>query len=232
MVSDLVLVGSGGCMRELVWQLQELNKRSIMWNVIGYVDNKPSDYDGTVSVGGQRLNYLGNDNFLLNKLEETNVAICVGSPALRKKIAEKIANNPKIQFPNLILGDTKICEDAKLGKGCIVSMDVRISTNVAVGDFVFFNTGSMVCHDGCIGNYVTLGPDVKLAGTVTVGMNCELGIGTKVIQGVCIGNNITTGAGTVVIRNIYDEGTYVGVPAYQLGGKNENSNHSRGRHKP
>ena len=128
----------------------------------------------------------------------------------------KLSQNPCIQFPNLILGNTQICQDVVFGKGCIVSMDVRISTNVTVGDFVFFNTGSMVCHDGIIGNYVTLAPDVKLAGAVAIGANSELGMGAKVIQGVNIGADAIVGAGAVVVDDIKRNGTFVGVPAHQI----------------
>lgn len=216
MTQNLILIGSGGCMRELVWQLQELNKITPTWNILGYIDNTPPQNKTSISVGLQDIPYLGNDDFLLNQTNPINAAICVGSSKLRKKIAEKLSQNTYIQFPNLILSNTKICSDIKLGKGCIISMDVRISTNVTVKDFVFFNTGSMVCHDGSIGDYVTLAPDVKLAGAVTVGANSELGIGTKVIQGVCIEENSVIGAGAVVVRDIKGGGTFAGVPAHPI----------------
>lgn len=73
--------------------------------------------------------------------------------------------------------------------------DVRISTNVTLGSFVFMNTGSKVCHDGKLGNYVTLSPDVTLAGNVIVGDNTEIGMGANVIQGITIGTNTVIGAG-------------------------------------
>lgn len=215
-MENLILIGSGGCMRELAWQLQELHEPKETWNLLGYVDQLPQCQQRSVTVGLQELPYLGDDDYLLNQTKPINVAVCVGSAAVRKKIASKLMQNPHIRFPNLILSDTKICGDVKLGKGCIISMDVRISTNVTIGDFVFFNTGSKVCHDGCIGDYVTLSPDVKLAGAVTVGANSELGMGTKVIQGIKIGENIVTGAGAVVVKNIETEGTYVGVPARRV----------------
>lgn len=212
-MTDIILAGSGGCMRELVWQIQEQNKQGIHWRVIGYVDReKPSDELG-VTVGGQRIPYLGDDDYLLRTEAPVNVAVCVGDTVLRGRIAQKLAGNPWIRFPNLILAETKICEDAVLGKGCIISMDARLSTNVRIGDFVFLNTGSMVCHDGCLGDFVTLGPDVKLAGSVTVGSGCELGMGTKVIQGITIGQNVITGAGSVVVRDLPDDCTAMGVPA-------------------
>lgn len=57
-----------------------------------------------------------------------------------EKIVEKLKNNKNIIFPNIILGDTRICEDVQMGKGCIISMDARISTNVTLGSFIFMNT--------------------------------------------------------------------------------------------
>lgn len=203
-------------MRELVWQIQELNKDRMEWNILGYVDSLPPEKGISVSVGLQDVRYLGDDDYLLNQSKQVNAAICVGSPGLRKKIALKLSKNPNIRFPSIILGNTKICKDAVFGKGCIVSMDVCISTNVKVGDFVFFNTGSMVCHDGMIHDFVTLAPDVKLAGAVTVGANSELGMGAKVIQGVHIGENSVVGAGAVVVKDIRGSGTFVGVPAKQI----------------
>lgn len=212
-MKELILAGSGGCMRELLWQIQELNKEHPTWKVTGYVDCRAPEDGAGVIVGTERIACLGNDDFLLEKEEPVNVAICVGSLSLRKKLAEKFSVNPNIRFPNLILGDTRICEDVRMGKGCIISMGARISTNVVLGDFVFMNTGSMICHDGRIGDFVTLSPDVKLAGDVGVGFCSEIGMGAKVIQGIRIGENVMVGAGSVVIRNIGDKCTAVGVPA-------------------
>lgn len=212
-MQDIILVGSGGCMRELVWQIQELNKKKPTWNILGYVDCVlPIDGEG-VLVGNEKIEYLGDDNNLLDKTEPTNVAICIGSSRVRKKVSDKLMKNKNIFFPNLILGETYICEDVEMGQGCIISMDVRISTNVKLGDFVFLNTGSKICHDGVIGNYTTLSPDVKLAGAVYIGDNTELGIGAKVIQGVSICDNVILGAGAVVIKDIDYPCTAVGVPA-------------------
>jgi len=217
-MQDIILIGSGGCMREIAWQIQELNSEKPVWNIIGYVDcEKPQNGIG-VTVGSLVIPYLGDDDYLLEKQENVNVALCVGEPKLRKKIVEKLKVNPKIQFPILTLGNIRICEDVQMGEGCIISMDARISTNVQMGTFVFMNTGSVICHDGRIGDFVTLSPDVKLAGAVCIGSGCDIGMGAKVIQGIRIGNNITVGAGSVVIRNIEDDCTVVGVPARKIRG--------------
>lgn len=217
-MKDIILVGSGGCMREILWQIQILNKERPSWNVIGYVDIVPVGEDGVVKVGSEEVQYLGTDDVLINSSEEVNVAICVGSPRVRKRIAEKLLRNEKIIFPNLILSNVQFCEDVEMGQGCIISMDSRISTNVSLGNFVFMNTGSMICHDGSIGDFVTMSPDVKLAGAVHVGNNTELGIASKVIQGITIGEDVVIGAGAVVVRNIEKPCTAVGIPAKPMKG--------------
>lgn len=215
-MTDIILAGAGGCMREIIWQLQEQKKEKPIWNVAGYVDCREPEHGTGIVVGEQQITYLGNDDFLLKKTEPVNVVICVGSPVLRKRIAERLAANANIYFPNLILGNTQICDDVKMGIGCIISMDARISTNVNMGNFVFINIGSMVCHDGCLEDFVTLSPDVKLAGGVRVGAGSDLGMGSKVIQGIRIGENVIAGAGSVVVQDVEDGCTIVGVPARRI----------------
>ena len=229
MCNPLILVGNGGCMREIVWQIQMVNQRYPIWQIIGIVDRNPSK-------GYLSYPWLGDDEYLLSITEETNVAICVGNPSLRKKIAEKLSQNPYLKFPVIVLnqlqGDkngmefkeqadlgeltvmnTTIANTATIGQGSIICMDCIISTEVQIGEFVFLNIGSMVCHDGKIENYVTLSPDVKLAGNVHVKQGTEIGIGTKIIQGITIGENSIIGAGAVVVRDIPSNCTAVGVPA-------------------
>lgn len=215
MIQSLILICAGGCMRELLWQIEELNMKQQTWQVQGYVDIiPPSDGEsGSLKVGDKVYPYLGDDDYLLSLTEETNVAICAGNPELREKIAKKLLKNPCLKFPDLILSDTRICLDVQMGQGCIISMNSRISTNVVLGDFVFLNVGATVCHDGRLGSYTTLSPEVTLAGQVTIGERCNIGLGTKVIQGITIGDNVTTGAGSVIIKDIENEVTAVGVPA-------------------
>ncbi len=215
---DLILIGSGGCMREILWQIEVLNHEKYKWNVLGYVDKQPFLHQGStdVYVGDLCCSYLGNDDFLLSKQEDTNVVVTVGEPTLRKKIVNKLQSNSRIKFPNLILSNVRISSDIKMGQGCVVSMDCIISTNVSIGDFAFLNMGVTVCHDGKIGKFTTLSPEVKAAGQVELGNLCEIGMGTKIIQGIKIGNYVVAGAGSVVVKDVEDRCKIAGVPAKPL----------------
>lgn len=207
----LILTGAGGCMRELLWQIEELNRDQDTWEILGYVDIFPPSE--TVRVGGKEYPYLGTDEELLTRREETDVVISAGSASLRRRIAGILEKNPYLNFPNLILTNTNICSDIRMGKGNIISMDCRVSTNVSMGNFTFLNIGAVVCHDGVLGDYATLSPGVLLAGNVSVGPDSEIGMGTRVMQGVRIGPGTVIGGGSMVIRDVPDACTAVGVPA-------------------
>ena len=91
MKPQIILAGSGGCMRELAWQMPD-------WQISGYVDITPPEHP--VTIGNRTIPYLGNDDFLLQQTRDINVAIAVGDPALRQKIAHKLQKNPYIHFPH------------------------------------------------------------------------------------------------------------------------------------
>lgn len=210
-MENIILVGSGGCMREILWQILEGQSTS-KWNILGYVDNKKLEGNEHCYVGGKCCPYLGDDMWLLEQKKEINVAITVGNPMLRRKIVQKLRKSKFIKFPTLILGNAQVCSDVEMGAGCIVSTECCISTNVTLGEFVFVNIGGTICHDGVIGDYVTISPRAALAGAVKVGDNSDIGIGPHVIQGIELGKNVVVGAGSVVIRNIDDNSKAVGVP--------------------
>lgn len=210
---DIILIGAGGCMRELVWQIQEQNKSEKKWNILGYTDS----VEQRVLVGKQTIPYLGTDDALIQTQTPLNVVITIGNPKLREQIYRKLSVNSKINFPNLVLNDEAQCEDVKMGKGCIISKGVKISTNVMLGDFVFINMDATICHDTKIEDFVTLSPAVRLAGNVRIGQFSDVGMGALVIQGRCIGSNVILGAGSVVVKNIESDCTAVGIPACRLG---------------
>ena len=215
-MEKIILIGSGGCMREIVWQIQELNKQIPTWEIEGYVDVAAPENGKGIMVGKEEIPYLGTDELLLHCNKACNIAICVGNLYLRKKIAQKLLCNTNLSFPNIILTNVVICKDVKLGMGCILCSGTKISTHVEIGNFVFINMESMICHDGVIGDFVTISPDVKIAGNVCIHNHCEIGMGTKIKQGITIGENSIIGAGAVVVKNIESRTVAVGVPAQPI----------------
>lgn len=56
---------------------------------------------------------------------------------------------------------------------------------------------------------------------INVGDNVFIGVNSIIMPGVSIGNNVVIGAGTVVTKDLPNDGVYVGVPAKRVGGFTE-----------
>jgi len=94
-----------------------------------------------------------------------------------------------------------------------------------IGRGAEFGPGFVLIHSYgvVINGSVRGGEDVKLEHLVTIGAEREkspvlgdnvfLGAGSKVVGGVSIGSNVKIGANAVVVKNIPDDSTAVGVPA-------------------
>lgn len=208
-MENIILVGSGGCMRELLWQIEEANKRLPRYTVLGYVDLVE---DLAMDAVGH-CKYLGDDDYLVNLPMKTGVVLCIGNPEKRRELVSLYRQNPNLYFPSIVLCDEGMAPDYTIGEGSIVSRDCTISTNVTIGNFVFINIGTIVCHDSIIGDYTTLAPRVTLCGNVEVGTGSYIGVSSTVKQGLNIGNEVMVGAGAVVVEDVDNYLKVVGVPA-------------------
>jgi UDP-perosamine 4-acetyltransferase len=88
-----------------------------------------------------------------------------------------------------------------------------VNADSIIDDLAIINTGATVDHDCRVGRAVHIGPQCALAGNVVVGAGSFLGVGCKLIPGVRIGEHATVAAGAVVVSDIADGVTAMGVPA-------------------
>ena len=95
-----------------------------------------------------------------------------------------------------------------------------INSSAKIGKHCIINTGAIIEHDNIIEDYVHISPQVALGGTIKVGENTHVGIGATVKNNIEICSNCIIGAGAVVVKDIIEKGTYVGVPAKKIGGLN------------
>lgn len=100
-----------------------------------------------------------------------------------------------------------------LGEGTVVLAGAVIQTGSCIDSACIINTGATVDHDCKLGVAVHICPGANIAGGVEIGPTSWIGIGAAVKQLVHIGCDVTVGAGAVVVSNIADKETVVGVPA-------------------
>ena len=97
----------------------------------------------------------------------------------------------------------------------VIPPQIKIGKNVHFA----FNGLGIVIHQRCIiGSNVHISHQVTLGGkgdrgVPIIGDNVYIGAGAKILGGVKIGNNTKIGANTVVLIDVPDGATAVGIPA-------------------
>ena len=119
-----------------------------------------------------------------------------------------------MKFATLIDPAAVIDKDrTEIGEGCIICANTYITLDIKIGSHVYIGANSTVGHDSRIDDFVTVYPGVNVSGSTYLGSCCEMGTGSKIIQGLSVGMNTIVGAGAVVVKNLPQDCTAVGVPA-------------------
>ena len=121
------------------------------------------------------------------------------------------ANVVSIIHPSAIIGS-----NVAIGIGTFVAPGAVINTGSTVGKGVIINTCSSVDHDCVIDDFCHISVGARIAGTVEIGHGTFLCAGATVINNHSICSGCVIGAGAVVIKDITESGTYVGVPAVRV----------------
>ncbi|HFD13386.1 MAG TPA: serine O-acetyltransferase [Crenotrichaceae bacterium] len=107
---------------------------------------------------------------------------------------------------------------------------IEIHPGAVIGQrfFIDHGMGVVVGETAVIGDDCTLYHSVTLGGTSwekgkrhpTLGNNVVIGAGAKILGPLTIGDNARVGSNSVVIKNVADNTTVVGIPARQINKKN------------
>lgn len=206
-MEKIAIVGSGGFAREVLTLINDINKQSKKYEVIGFVGP-----DKNLSTHGFPV--IGTDEEINNTSEPVSLVLAVGEPNLKEKIKSKYTN-PLVAFPTLIhpsviIGDA---ESVRIGHGCIICAGCILTTDITLHDYVTLNLQCTVGHDTIINNYASFMPSVNISGEVNIGKGVYVGTGVKIINQLEIGENTIVGAGAVVAKRLPANCTAVGVPA-------------------
>ena len=146
------------------------------------------------------------------KNSEIEFVIAIGDNKDRMKIAQKY----NLSYYTAIHPNAVIGMNAKIKEGTVIMANAVINPDASIGRHCIINTGVIVEHDNEIEDFVHLSPNSTLAGTVRVGCCTHIGAGSTIRNNINIGSNIVIGAGTVVVKDMEEPGTYIGVPASKL----------------
>lgn len=208
----LYIVGAGGFGREVLWLVERMNKQNVIWDIQGFIDDDQHTH-------GRELNgkkVLGGCAYLENLTEDVYVICAIGAAKAKKKVVDKLSKINGIHFATLVDPSVIMSDYVQIGEGSIICAGTILTTNITIGQHVIINLDCTLGHDDVISDYVTLYPSVNVSGNVMIDSMSEIGTGSQIIQGKKIAGNVIVGAGAVVVHDIKDAGTYIGVPAKKI----------------
>ena len=176
--------------------------------VLGFLDDA-DDVQGKKIIGFPVLGKIADfDNY-----RDCEFVIAIGNPYIR----ERIANELPVKWYTAIHPTAVISSlDVEIGEGTVIMANAVVNPSARIGKHCIINTGAIVEHDNILEDYVHLSPNVTLAGIVKVGKSTHIGAGSCTKQVLNIASDCIIGAGSVIVKDITESGTYVGVPARKI----------------
>lgn len=205
MRKKLLIIGASGHGKVIADIALKMNR----WQSVAFLDD-----DDTIkkSIG---LEVIGKTSDAFKYNNEAEFFVAIGNNTTRERIQEQLEENG-LELATLIHPNAVIGIDVVIGTGTVVMPGAVINCCSIIGKGCIINSSSSVDHDNVIEDYVHVSPGANLAGTVTVGKGSWIGIGSSISNNVRICKGCIVGAGAVVVKDITESGTYIGVPVRRI----------------
>lgn len=183
-------------------------------NIVGFLDDDPNT--GENFAGFPVLGRI--DEF--RNYPDCSFVIAIGNADVREKIVNQLQG---VRWYTAIHPTAVISKmDVSIGEGTVIMANAVINAGAVIGKHCILNTGSIVEHDNQLDDFVHISVGARLAGTIYIGKKTWIGIGACVRNNLSVCADCMIGAGAVVVKNIEEVGTYIGVPAERKSIKNKN----------
>ena len=150
-MKKIILIGGGTFSPVVIDAILE-NEKYAEYKIEGILDDKglcSENYD---------YPHLGKiEDVYKFATDDTFFVISIGSPKVRRMIAEKY---PDINYLTVIDKTANITGNVKIGKGSIILKGTIINAFAKIEDFAIVNAGAIVDHHCTIGNYTHIGHGV------------------------------------------------------------------------
>ncbi|WP_107942077.1 acetyltransferase [Metasolibacillus fluoroglycofenilyticus] len=207
-MKKIVIYGSGGFAREVVHLIEDINRNSGEWEIIGFLDDNMDNHGLKVN----ELPVLGGAEWLEGK-NNIHVVLGIGSPKAKKAIVTKLSKYEHVIYPNLIHPAVTFSRFNTIGQGNIICEGNVLTVNIDIENFTIINLNCTIGHDVTVKNYTTILPNSSVSGDVVFEEGVDFGTNATIIQGITIGDWTIVGAGAVVVKDLPAKCTAVGAPA-------------------
>ena len=206
MNNNLLVLGAGGHGRDVM----DIALLSRKWDKISYLDDKPvSDkLTGIHTIGKLRDFKLFTDEFSYG-------FVAIGNNALRLQLINEVLE-AGFKMPTLIHPTAIISNTVEIECGSVVLAGAIINTCNKISRGCIVNIGSTLGHDCNLSEGVQVSPGANIGGCTSIGERSWICIGANVTNNISIPADTIIGAGAVVVKDITESGTYIGVPVRRV----------------
>lgn len=210
-MKNLILIGAGAWALEVWSWVKHAKGYGTEFTFKGFLSNNLNEIDDKEYCNGKIIGVIDGYEPKVNE-----VFICaIGNVAIKRTITLNFEKKGAV-FINLIHNSVISFSGISLGKGIIVSPFCVLSNNCKISNHVSINLSSSIGHDTKIGPYSVISSHCDLTGFVELKENVFLGSSVTIAPSKKVCSNVFLGIGSVVIKNIRKEGTYIGNPAAKI----------------
>ncbi len=204
---NLVIVGAGGCGREVLQWVKDINVIEKKWNIKGFIDDNLESLAGKIC---SEVVLATVDDYVIEPEDE--FICCIGNSNIRKTVVEKLKKRGA-KFTKVIHPSAIVTESSIISEGAIVYPYAIISDNAIIGEGCIVNMYSSVAHDSILGEYCTISAHCDVTGMCKLGDRVFMGTTSNLVPGVKIGDDVYICAGSTVMSKVRSGMKVLGNPA-------------------
>jgi sugar O-acyltransferase (sialic acid O-acetyltransferase NeuD family) len=204
MTDPVVIFGTGGFAREVACVLHDLGRGD---QIVAF--HEPDDVFAARELLGVPV--LPQSAFDPSR---HRAVIGIGNPVIREKVAAELPAGTV--FDTLVHPTVVMSQWVELGEGSVICAGAVLTCQITIGKHCHLNLNTTVGHDCTFGDFCTVAPGTNISGNVDFGTRVDVGTQAAFRQHLRICDDVVIGMGAVVVRDIVEPGTYVGVPAKKV----------------
>ncbi|HET8887033.1 MAG TPA: NeuD/PglB/VioB family sugar acetyltransferase [Salinimicrobium sp.] len=207
MKEDVIILGKGGHAKTIIDMIEEQG----IYNIVGVTDYEVSEAE----FAGYPV--LGTDDVLPGYFKKgvKNAVIGVGgfrNNDLRIKLFNR-AKKVGFNLPVIVHHSAIVSKTSKIGEGTVIKRGAIVDTDVTIGKNNVLELGSTVGHESKVGDHVLISANSIVSAYDIIEDDVFLAVSSTIISGLKVCSGTLIGAGSVVVKDIEQPGTYFGLPA-------------------
>ena len=202
MKKKLIFIGAGGFAKSVIDSL-DLDE----YEIVGFIDDVTK---------GEHLGY----KILGNSFNSQNYYffVCIGDNKKRTIWYNKILEKG-LEIINIIDKSAIVSKNIRIGKGIFIGKLAIVNSDVTLGNNIIINTKALLEHGTLVGDNSNVSTNSAVNGDTKIGKGCFIGSSSVLNGQLTIGDGALIGSGTVVIKDVKENTTVVGVPGRVIKGE-------------